>query len=119
MVAPLVTKIITTARAILPTRELSVQSIARHLNYHPVYLEQFFKKETGGKTLTQLVHETKCNKAAFLLVNTNKTLAEIADELGYSDANGLILLFKRLKHCTPLQYRKMHQHPRASLSAPK
>jgi len=112
MVAPLVTKIITTVRAILPTRELSVQSIANYLNYHPVYLEQYFKKETGGKTLTQLIHETKCNRASFLLLNTNKTLTEIADELGYSDANGLILLFKRLKNCTPLQYRKKHQHYR-------
>ena len=51
-------------------------------------------------------NELRLNEAVSLLKNTDLSVTAIANEVGFSDAKGLIALIKRRKGCSPSQLRK-------------
>lgn len=55
-----------------------------------------------GKWLDQ----QRISSAIALLVNTSKTISEIAFDLGYSDASAFTKAFKRATDKNPAYYRK-------------
>lgn len=63
-----------------------------------------FKKELGISPLEYIFLE-KINRAKELLRNPTVKIATISDELGFSDANYFIRVFKKLEGITPHQYR--------------
>lgn len=66
-----------------------------------------FKKELGISPLEYIFLE-KINRAKELLKNPVIKIATISDELGFSDANYFIRVFKKLEGITPHQYRIGH-----------
>lgn len=87
----------------------SVESIAKKLNFNPVYLERLFKKETGESIRSSILRH-KLEQAENLLLTTTLSVNDIARQLGYADAVGLIHLFRRHLDCTPLEFRKQKFH---------
>ncbi len=63
-----------------------------------------FKKELGISPL-DFIFTQKISKAKELLRNPTLKIATISDELGFSDANYFIRVFKKLEGITPNQYR--------------
>ncbi len=63
-----------------------------------------FKKELGISPL-EFIFIEKLNKAKKLLHNPQLKIAAISDELGFSDANYFIRVFKKMEGITPNQYR--------------
>lgn len=59
-----------------------------------------------GFTPKEYQNELRLNEALSLLKNTNLSITAIANEVGFSDARGLIALIKNRKGCTPSQFRK-------------
>lgn len=65
-----------------------------------------FKKELGISPL-EYIFTQKINKAKELLRNPMLKISTISDELGFSDANYFIRVFKKIEGITPNQYRLM------------
>ncbi len=71
------------------------------------YLGQLFKKRYGI-SFKDYLSRIRIDKAAVLLLNSDKKIAEIANEVGYHDTDYFIDRFIDLKGCTPAKYRKNH-----------
>lgn len=63
-------------------------------------------KEYTGETLIQYLNEQRIEQAKILLKNKNASLEEIAEEVGFSNANYLIRVFKKVTGQTISEYRK-------------
>jgi AraC family transcriptional activator of pobA len=62
-------------------------------------------KEQSGKTVLQHLHERQLLEAKRLLFHTQRSVKEIAFNLGFQDAAYFTRFFKRLTGLTPLAYR--------------
>ena len=88
-------------------KNVSVAQLAKELGYSPIYLERYFKSYTGS-TISNYVLKRKLQEAQNLILTTNHSIKEIAEKLGYSNAKGLICLFKNQLNITPLEFKKQH-----------
>ena len=61
-------------------------------------------------TASELIKNRLIFEIKTLLINTEKTVQEIASQLNFSEPNHLTRLFKSKENCTPTQYRNMHQN---------
>lgn len=85
----------------LPT----VQYISDNLNISPGYLLTFLKTLTG-RTTQQHIHDKLIEKAKEKLSTTDKTISEIAYELGFEDLQSFSKLFKTKTSQSPLVFRQ-------------
>lgn len=81
--------------------ELSVQ-----FNLSQGYLSRYLKQETGS-SFAVLVRKLKMEKAAHLLINSNLSIEEIINEVGYVDISNFYRSFKRIYGKTPGEFKKM------------
>jgi AraC family transcriptional regulator len=67
----------------------------------------FFKKfkEVYGKSPISFINETKINKSCELMIQSNKSIAEISFSLGFSSPSYFVYLFHSLQNLTPAAYR--------------
>ena len=86
------------------TKPLKIYDIASHFNYNESYLSHFFTS-VAGISLKQLILNLKVDAANILLVDTNKTINEIADELSFSSAQHFVKVYKSKTGLTPTAYR--------------
>lgn len=89
-------------------QNLTLESIATHLNYSVPHLSSIFKKKTGYSVIDYVI-QTRLDIAANLLVETDATLKEIAENVGYRDPYYLSRLFKKYKGVSPLRFRKQER----------
>lgn len=82
----------------------SVAWFAEQLHLSPNYFGDLIKKETGKSAIDHIQRKTM-DMAKDLLVQTDKTVSEIAYSLGYQYPQYLSRAFKRLVGCTPNEYR--------------
>ena len=80
---------------------------AEALQYNPNYLTQVLSKKTG-MTLCQYLNFIRLNEAKNLLLNSNKTISEIAYSVGFSDEKYFMRLFKKKENITPTEYRNTY-----------
>ena len=83
----------------------NVNDYAQFLNLHPNHLSNTIKSETG-KTVKQWIDEKVHSEAKTLLLNTNKTISEIALDLTFSDGSNFSRFFKKMEGVTPGKFRK-------------
>ena len=81
----------------------SVQSLASLLNLSPKYLSDLLKQETG-KTALELIHLYVISEAKNLLVAGEKSISEIAYQLGFENPPYFSRLFKKETGVTPKEY---------------
>ncbi|MCP1182378.1 helix-turn-helix domain-containing protein [Paenibacillus sp. 1781tsa1] len=81
----------------------SLSECANLVNVSPSYLSRLFKKEMGVSFIEYLMN-MKVQKAKQLLKDTDCTITEIAERVGYSERN-LNRAFQRFVHMSPNQYR--------------
>ncbi len=63
-------------------------------------------KESTNYTIGEYLLKVRLDNAKFLLLNTNKSIDDIAEACGFSSANYFSLMFKRKIGISPLNYRK-------------
>jgi AraC family transcriptional regulator, transcriptional activator of pobA len=85
-------------------RNLSLNDYAALLKVSPNHLTQTLKKLTG-KTSTQVIKSKQILEIKRLLVHTNLTVSEIANQLNFLDQSYFSKFFKRETGVSPLQYR--------------
>lgn len=103
------TEIVTMAKDIINKNlqnSPSVKELACSLNISLYKLQEGFKNVTGY-TVYEYIQKLKIEKAKHLLKNTNMSIIEIANEVGYENPSKFANLFKRYNNITPLKYRKL------------
>jgi len=86
----------------LPT----VNFIASKLNISPKYLSDLLKQETG-KTALELIHLYLISEAKNLIVEGDKSISEIAYQLGFENPPYFSRLFKKETGMSPKKYKNM------------
>lgn len=94
--------------ASLLEQELSVGEIAHRCNISESSLRRLFIKEFGMGPVAYRT-ERKLKEACRLLLSTDRSVGEIADELGFFDESYFCKVFLRERGETPAQYRKRYQ----------
>ena len=84
--------------------------LADELRISQEHLNRIFRAEMG-QTPYQSICRTKMHRACEQLKNTNRTIADIAMELGYDPGSHFARLFKRIIGVTPSVFRKSASMP--------
>nr|WP_249665434.1 helix-turn-helix transcriptional regulator [Mucilaginibacter sp. Bleaf8] len=87
----------------LPT----VKSLASKVNLSPGYLSDLLKKETGKNTQDH-IHFYLIEAAKNSLINTNKSVSEVAYALGFEYPQYFNKLFKQKTGKTPIEFRHLN-----------
>ncbi|NLK75170.1 MAG: helix-turn-helix transcriptional regulator, partial [Clostridiales bacterium] len=85
--------------------DITLAECAERLNYHPSYIWKVLKSERN-MTFTDLTNSEKLETAKHMLLHTDYTVAEIADQLNYSNTQNFIRFFSKFEQTTPGKYRK-------------
>ncbi len=84
--------------------DATLKQIAEQLNYHPVYLSDLIKQKTG-KNFKDILQEYRLNNACKLLKNTDLSVLDIINKVGYCNASYFYKIFRKHYHLTPFAYR--------------
>lgn len=85
--------------------EISLDKIAKDLNYSKFYIARVFAEQAGG-TIYKYIQGRRLTLAAQKLIETNKPIIEIAYEAQYNSQQAFTLAFNQLYLCTPHVFRK-------------
>jgi len=85
--------------------DLPLDKIAEELHYSKYYLARVFSEKTGC-TIYKYIQGRRLTLAAQKLVETKKSIVEIAHEAHYGSQQAFTLAFEQLYYCTPQMYRK-------------
>ena len=87
---------------------LSLNFIADQLSMSPIYLSRLYKQLTVN-SLSDVIGETRMNKAKELLRLSDYTVSEIAEKTGFTNSSYFYRIFKKNNGITPNDYRKNTQ----------
>lgn len=85
----------------------NIEQISEKLSVSQRYLSDTLKKETG-KTSTEHLQMYLINEAKNILFNPNKTISQIAYDLGFEYPPYFSRLFKKKEGISPTEYRKKY-----------
>ncbi|MFD2528481.1 helix-turn-helix domain-containing protein [Polaribacter marinaquae] len=86
----------------------SIEQIADKMSFSQRYLSDTLKKETG-KTTTEHLHLHLIDKAKNILLQPNKSISEVAYELGFEYPPYFSRLFKKKEGISPTEYREKYK----------
>lgn len=89
--------------------ELNVQSVAEHAGFSIDYFNRMFLVHTGFTVMAYINH-LRLKKSVELLRCSDKTVLEIALEVGYDSHEGFLKAFKKSYGIPPSQYRKENRN---------
>lgn len=84
--------------------KISVEEVARNAGFSIDYFNRIFLAHTGF-TVMAYVNFVRLKKAALLLRTTDKSVLDIALEIGFDSHEGFIKAFKKKYGVTPSKYR--------------
>jgi two-component system response regulator YesN len=85
-------------------QSLSYKDVAKEVFISPSYFLSLFKQETGFTFVDHLT-TVRIDKAKLLLTTTEKSIAEIAYEVGFNNPNYFSSTFKKLSGMTAKEFR--------------
>ena len=87
--------------------DISIKQIAHDFNISESALSKKFKAFTGYRLKEYIIY-VRMEAAKHLLINSDKSITEIALECGFSDGNSFGDSFYRLNGISPSKYRKTY-----------
>ncbi len=87
--------------------EITLESVSSLIGFNPAYFSSLFKKETG-ENFMEYVMKIRIENAKEFLIQTNKDIGEIVEDVGYSDMKYFSKLFKKKTGLSPLEFRKLY-----------
>ena len=87
---------------------ITLDELAEIAKLSTYYFSHMFKRETGFAPLEYVIN-TRIEHAKTLLLTTNRSIADIAEEVGYVSSASLINLFVKKVGESPGKYRKSHK----------
>lgn len=88
-------------------KDLSICEITRNTNISKTSLYKIFRL-TLNCTVNEYIMTQRIQRAGELLLTTDMTLDEIASATGFTSADYLGYIFKKVEGKTPIQYRKLY-----------
>lgn len=85
---------------------LDSENVANYCHFNVKYLNRIFKQETG-QTLLEYIHDVKISEAERLMTETDLSLEDISEQLGFSNVQYFNTFFKRITSMTPGFYRNL------------
>lgn len=85
---------------------LSLQTLADLAYMSPNYFCAVFRKELG-KTPVTFINEFRIQKAAQLLANSDLSISQISEQIGFNNFSYFIRKFREYKKISPSQYRNL------------
>jgi len=89
-------------------KKIGLKEIADHVGLSSGYLQKIFHKERQTSIIEYLLRyrvEQSCKQ----LIETDKTVAEISYDIGFSDTKNFHYAFKKVLGMTPNEYRLAHK----------
>lgn len=86
-------------------QKITIANLCKLFSISPRHLSRLFKKETG-RTVIDMLHEIRIDKAKTLLLETDYKVIEVALNIGYDDPSYFSKLFQRVVGCSPRTYKK-------------
>lgn len=84
---------------------ITVDQIAEMGNMHPGSISREFKKSTGY-SLIEFINKVRIGNASRLLTETDKPILDICFEVGFQNLSHFNRYFKKVRECTPSEFRK-------------
>lgn len=88
---------------------ITAKKMADMVHYSEYHFMKLFKAYTG-KTLISYINEYRIEHSKYELLKTNKTIEEIAENLGFCTTSYYIQLFQRIEGVTPKRFKKEQIH---------
>ena len=86
-------------------RSITLADVAESLYLSPTYFSRLFKQRTGH-TFSAWLARRRIQRAQRYLDETTLSVADIATQVGYREANSFTRLFKQATGLSPTEYRK-------------
>lgn len=86
---------------------ISLKEVSSIVGFNDSYFSSLFKKESG-KNFLEYVSEVRMNKVKELLKETNLSIADICQRVGYNDLKHFTKSFKNYTGLQPNEYRKLY-----------
>lgn len=86
--------------------ELNIQELAKHIFINYSHICYLFKKETGF-TINEFITEYRMKKAKELFDSGNHLIIDVANKVGYADANYFGKCFKKYYGISPSKYSEV------------
>lgn len=88
-------------------KNIALSEIAKLVNMTDVSFSRFFKANTGITFIDSLL-EIRLGHASRLLIDTSKSVSEVAYNCGFNNISNFNRLFKKKKGCTPKEFRESY-----------
>lgn len=88
--------------------KITAEDVAEHIHLSEKYLMNYFKERTS-ENFKSYILKLKMEKAQELLKQRNKSIAEIAHIIGYTDYRGFNRIFKKHTGQTPSEYQDKYK----------
>lgn len=88
---------------------ISHEKLANLVELSPRYLSGIFKKQKGY-SLKEFITRQRMDRAKVILTETNMTVSQVAEAVGYSDIYFFSKLFKRLHGFPPSYFQHVTRH---------
>ncbi|GAA3410698.1 AraC family transcriptional regulator [Paenibacillus hodogayensis] len=86
---------------------IRLQEIANKIDRSPAYVSSAFKQATG-KSIMDVMHEVRISAARDLILNSNMSMEEVAEFLGYCNQTYFAQRYKRLMGYPPTHTLKLN-----------
>lgn len=87
--------------------KLTLDKVANYVYLNSSYLSQLFKKEMN-MSFSDYVEEVRLKHAKNLLKETDYSMNQVAEAVGFSSQNYFTRIFKQSTGLTPIKYKHMH-----------
>jgi two-component system, response regulator YesN len=84
--------------------EISLDTLGTKMGLSPIYISKMFKEKLGINYIDFLT-ECRIEKAKNLMNDPNRSIKEIAIEVGYHEPNYFSKVFKKIVHVSPREYQ--------------
>ncbi len=85
--------------------DITIEELAQMTPFSRRYLEVKFKEEMNVP-IYQFILQGRIEYLSNLLLTTNRSLFDLALESGFNDSKNISRLFKKIKGCTPTEFRQ-------------
>lgn len=89
------------------SKKVTLEELSDLVDINKYYLIRLFKQQTGLSPIDYLIH-VRLEESEKLLAQTNITVSDISDRVGFHSPSHFSKTFKESNHCTPSAYRKKY-----------
>lgn len=89
-------------------QDINLESVAAYIHLNPQYFSRYFKSKIGINFINYL-SSLRVKKAKDLLLNTDKNITEISQQVGYLDSSYFSKVFLKSVGMTPNKFRSQNR----------